>query len=107
MSLILQCDLQKFRSTLLAFLQRLPHNETLKTHEPTLMTTALSLLKVENEENALLCIKIIIDGFRSHKDQTEQHVQPFLDLVKQMYSNMKTVVEKEFGGPKGRVEVSC
>lgn len=31
------------------------------------MSTALSLLKVENEDNALLCIKIIIDGFRSHK----------------------------------------
>ncbi len=31
------------------------------------MSTALKLLKVENEENALHCIKIIIDGFRSHK----------------------------------------
>ena len=34
------------------------------------MSTALSLLKVENEDNALLCIKIIIDGFRSHKVST-------------------------------------
>jgi hypothetical protein len=59
--------LQRLRSTLLSFLQRLPHNETLKPHEGTLMSTALNLLKVENEENALHCIKIIIDGFRSHK----------------------------------------
>lgn len=65
------------------------------------MSTALHLLKVENEENALLCIKIIIDGFRSHKEQTEQYVQPFLDLVKQMYANTKSVVEKEFGKNAG------
>lgn len=88
---------QRFRNTLLAFLQRLPRTEPLKPHESTLMSTALSLLKVENEENALLCIKIIIDGFRSHKEQTEQHVQPFLNLVKEMYANIKEVVEKEFG----------
>lgn len=91
---------QRFRSALLAFLQRLPHNDTLKSHENALMSTALALLKVENEENALLCIKIIIDGFRSHKEQTEQHVQPFLDLVKQMYANTKGVIEKEFGAGK-------
>ncbi|KAJ9105954.1 hypothetical protein QFC19_003288 [Naganishia cerealis] len=88
---------QKFRSTCLAILQRLPRNDALKPHEGALMSTALHLLKVENEENALLCIKIIIDGFRSHKEQTEQYVQPFLDLVKQMYANTKSVVEKEFG----------
>lgn len=91
---------QRFRSSLLAFLQRLPHNDTLKAHEATLMSTALALLKIENEENALLCIKIIIDGFRSHKEQTEQHVQPFLDLVKKMYSNTKSVIENEFGSGK-------
>jgi transformation/transcription domain-associated protein len=85
------------------------------------MSTALKLLKVENEENALHCIKIIIDGFRSHKvrrlaavvgvtfadsthaengqEQTEVHVRPFLDLVKQMYANTRQVVEQEFGKP--------
>ncbi len=59
--------LQRLRGTLLTFLQRLPHNETLKPHTQKLMETALELLKRENEENALHCIKIIIDGFRSHK----------------------------------------
>lgn len=97
--------LQRFRNTLLAFLQRLPHNDPLKPHESSLMSTALALLKIENEENALLCIKIIIDGFRSHKEQTEQHVQPFLNLVKEMYANIKQVVEKEFGKPEAEVSL--
>ena len=30
----------------------------------------IKLMKVENEENALLCIKILIDGFRNHKVST-------------------------------------
>lgn len=31
------------------------------------MELMIKLLKVENEENALSCIKIMIDGIRNHK----------------------------------------
>jgi hypothetical protein len=31
------------------------------------MTLMVKLIKVENEENALICIKVMIDGFRAHK----------------------------------------
>jgi hypothetical protein len=31
------------------------------------------------------------------QDEAEPFVEPFLDLVKSMYANTKTVVEKEFG----------
>ncbi|KAK4687186.1 transformation/transcription domain-associated protein, partial [Tremellales sp. Uapishka_1] len=88
---------QRYRHTLLSFLQRLPHTEPFRQHETVVMDMMVKLLKLENEENALLCIKIMIDGFRSHKEQTEPHVEPFLELVKTMYANTKQVVEKEFG----------
>ncbi|ODN82926.1 hypothetical protein L202_01173 [Cryptococcus amylolentus CBS 6039] len=95
---------QRFRHTLLAFLQRLPHTEPFRHHMSSVMELCVKLLKIENEENALLCIKIMIDGLRSNKDQMEPYTEPFLDLVKQMYANIKAVVEKEFGtsgsGPK-------
>lgn len=95
---------QRFRHTLLAFLQRLPHTEPFRHHMNSVMELCVKLLKIENEENALLCIKIMIDGLRSNKDQMEPFTEPFLDLVKQMYANIKAVVEKEFGpsggGPK-------
>ena len=58
---------QRFRHTLLAFLQRLPHNEPFRQHEAPVMDGMVKLLRLENEENALLCIKVMIDGFRSHK----------------------------------------
>ncbi|BEJ12109.1 hypothetical protein CspHIS471_0205690 [Cutaneotrichosporon sp. HIS471] len=93
---------QRFRHTLLAYLQRLPHSEPFRQYEAKVLELMVKLLKVENEDNALLCIKIMIDGFRSHKDQAEPFVQPFLDLVKQMYANLKGVVEKEWGSPGGK-----
>jgi transformation/transcription domain-associated protein len=93
---------QRYRHTLLAYLQRLPHTEPFRQYEARVMELMVRLLKVENEDNALLCIKIMIDGFRSHKDQAEPFVEQFLDLVKQMYANLKGVVEKEFGTPAGK-----
>lgn len=58
---------QRYRQTLLTFLQRLPHNEPFRQHEVPVMDLMVKLLRVENEENALLCLKVMIDGFRSHK----------------------------------------
>ncbi|WWC92285.1 uncharacterized protein L201_007239 [Kwoniella dendrophila CBS 6074] len=94
---------QRYRHTLLAFLQRLPHTEPFRHHMSSVMDLCVKLLKLENEENALLCIKIMIDGLRSNKEQMEPYIEPFLDLVKQMYANTKAVVEKEFG-PTGGIK---
>ena len=40
------------------------------------------------------------------QEQAEQFVDPFLELVKQMYANTKSVVEKEFNTPKSAVSES-
>jgi hypothetical protein len=95
------------------------------------MELMLHLLRVENEENGVVCIKIVIDqnryafltwlaaqadssapnpqmtsyfrllatysGCRTFKSDTEKHVGEFLDLVKEMYRNLKEVVRSEFG----------
>ena len=58
---------QRYRHTLLSFLQRLPHTEPFRQHEIAIMELMVKLLRIENEENALLCLKVMIDGFRSHK----------------------------------------
>lgn len=59
--------LQRYRHTLLSFLHRLPHTEPFKAYEGTVMDLMIKLMKSENEENALICIKIMIDGFRAHR----------------------------------------
>ena len=58
---------QRYRHTLFTFLQRLPHNEPFRQYEAPIMEAMIKLLRVENEENALPCLKVMIDGFRNHK----------------------------------------
>ena len=45
------------------------------------MELMIKLMKVENEENALLCIKILIDGFRNHKVSTNTVPNAFTTLT--------------------------
>jgi transformation/transcription domain-associated protein len=58
---------QRLRNSLLTFIQRLPKTDPFKVHEVAVMELAIKLLRVENEENALVCIKIMIDAFRNHR----------------------------------------
>ncbi|CDZ98369.1 Histone acetyltransferase SAGA, TRRAP/TRA1 component, PI-3 kinase superfamily [Phaffia rhodozyma] len=87
----------KLRHTLLEIIQRLPHNEYMRPFADSLMSLMLHLLRVENEDNGVICIKIMIDHNRTFKDEVEKHVKEFLDLVKVMYGNLRAVVKEEFG----------
>lgn len=57
----------RIRHALLVFIQRLSHSEPYKQHATTIMDLTIKLLKMENEDNALLCIKIMIDAVRNYK----------------------------------------
>ncbi|CAG8473496.1 8844_t:CDS:10, partial [Racocetra fulgida] len=53
----------------------------------------------ENEDNAVICLKIIIDLHRSYKHQLVDLVKPFLDIVQEMYKNMEQTVKDSFDSP--------
>lgn len=81
---------------MLEVIHRLPGNEIFLPYVHLLMKLLLDLLRVENEENAVLCLKIIIDLHRTFKVQLEDYVLPFLGFVKELYQNMKEAVETTF-----------
>ncbi|GAA5934352.1 histone acetyltransferase TRA1 [Sporobolomyces koalae] len=56
----------KFRKLLIEVLLRLPHAEPLRQYAPSLISLLLHLLRTENEENALLCMKTFIDLHRTY-----------------------------------------
>ena len=88
---------------------RLPQTEPLKEHAAELCKTLMHLLRVENEENAVVCVKIIIDLHRSFRHVLEDQVQPFLDIVQEIYQNMEQTVKDAFDSPTtpaGAVTVS-
>lgn len=90
---------QKLRNTILEILHRLPQTEPLKEYAPELCRTLLQLMRVENEDNAVVCVKIIIDLHRAFKHVLEDQVQPFLDVVQEIYQNMDQAVKDAFDNP--------
>ena len=90
------------RHLLLETLHRLGHHDPLRLHAPALTTMLLKLMETENEENAILAVKIIIDLHRSYKDHIGSTASGFLELVKQAYQNMPEVVMKAFGDENGQ-----
>ncbi|KAI9495464.1 hypothetical protein BDB00DRAFT_870320 [Zychaea mexicana] len=90
---------QKLRNIILEIIYRLPQTEPLKEHATELCKTLMHLLRVENEENAVVCVKIIIDLHRSFRHVLEDQVQPFLDIVQEIYQNMEQTVKDAFDAP--------
>ncbi|CAG8494689.1 11619_t:CDS:10, partial [Ambispora leptoticha] len=92
--------IQKLRNVVLEILHRLPLNDALKPYALDLLKLVMQLLRTENEENAVICLKIIIDLHKYYKLILEDQVQPFLDIVQEMYQNMKQTVHEVFDTPQ-------
>ena len=99
----------KLRNILLEMFNRLPSSDHLATRIPDLLSLALKLLKTESEENAIICLRIIIDLHKNHrpsldppvkvKQCLEQSVQPFLDIVLGMYQQLPDTLQQTFTAP--------
>jgi transformation/transcription domain-associated protein len=81
---------------ILEIIHRFPYNESLKIFAKELMACLMNLMHVDNEENAVICLKIIVDLHKNYTSLMEEFVQPFLDLVKEIYGNMPTAVASAF-----------
>ncbi|KAJ1932885.1 transcription-associated protein 1, partial [Linderina pennispora] len=78
---------QKLRSTLLEIIQRLPHSEVLRPIALDVVTTLMSQVKNENEENAVLCLKIIYEVHRLFRNSMDPMAVSFLELAVEIYRN--------------------
>ena len=89
---------QKLRNIILEILNRLPNNELLKPYVQNLLKLCMYLLEVENEENALICLRVIIDLHKNYRPTLEGEVQAFLDVVQKIYSELPKTVTVSFKG---------
>ncbi|CAN6608795.1 transcription-associated protein 1 [Trichomonascus vanleenenianus] len=87
---------QRLRSCLLDIILRLQTNETLKPRAPEILKLVMNLLRNENEDNGVLCMKILTSLHRAYKAFLFDQVQPFLDLVMDIYKNIPQVVKELF-----------
>ncbi|ERM96869.1 hypothetical protein AMTR_s00254p00000830 [Amborella trichopoda] len=71
----------KVRNVIVEILNRLPHSEVLRPFVQDLLKVAMHVLTTDNEENGLICLRIIFDLLRNFRPTLEAEVQPFLDFV--------------------------
>ncbi|GAV88596.1 PI3_PI4_kinase domain-containing protein/FAT domain-containing protein [Cephalotus follicularis] len=86
----------KLRNIVVEILNRLPHSEVLRPFVQELLKVAMQILTTDNEENGLICIRIIFDLLRNFRPTLETEVQPFLDFVCKIYQNFRLTVSHFF-----------
>ncbi|XP_077231461.1 uncharacterized protein LOC143864410 isoform X2 [Tasmannia lanceolata] len=86
----------KLRNIIVEILNRLPHSEVLRPFVQELLKVAMQVLTLDNEENGLICIRIIFDLLRNFRPSLENEVQPFLDFVCTIYQNFRSTVSYFF-----------
>lgn len=86
----------KLRNVVVEILNRLPHSEVLRPFVQDLLKVAMHVLTTDNEENGLICIRIIFDLLRNFRPTLENEVQPFLDFVCKIYQNFRLTVTHFF-----------
>ena len=91
---------QRLRNTVLETIHRLPmSSEAVRPYLAELVDLLMNLVRVENEDNAVLCMKSIMDIQRGQTEATGSKVQPFLDLIKEMFDGMSQTVKDTFDAP--------
>ncbi|KAJ4373715.1 transcription-associated protein 1 [Didymella sp. IMI 355093] len=89
---------QRIRNCVLEILHRLPMNpgDAVEPHAAKIVDKLMSLVKLENEDNAVLCMKTIMDFQRHQTKALQDRVQPFLDLIQEMFETMEQAVHDTF-----------
>ncbi|RMZ78746.1 hypothetical protein DV737_g3746, partial [Chaetothyriales sp. CBS 132003] len=80
------------RNQVLEILHRLPHAQhDVEPYAVEMVDLLMDLVRVENEDNAVLCLKTVMDLERQQPVATASRVQPFLDLIQEMFELMESV----------------
>ncbi|KAF7880607.1 uncharacterized protein EAF02_007453 [Botrytis sinoallii] len=88
---------QKLRCCVLEILHRLPTNppESFEPYAVEVVDLLISLVRIDNEENATLCVKTIMDIMRSQTKVLQDKVQTFLGLIQDLFDQMDSVVRDQ------------
>lgn len=88
---------QKLRHLVLGILQRLPLNEELEPYAKDLLTKLAGILERDNEENGIVCLKLMTSLHKAYSGSLGGEVPRFVAFLKRVYGEMPGAVEREFG----------
>lgn len=75
---ISEYNIQQVRKLILEMIHRLPSNEYLRPYVRQILTLIFKLLETDNEENVLVCLRIIIDLHKQYKPTFNPEVSNIL-----------------------------
>lgn len=87
---------QQVRKLILEMIHRLPTSEILRPYVGSILSLMLKLLQTDNEENILVCLRIIIELHKQYRPAFNPEIHMFLTLVKQIYSDLPKHMPKIF-----------
>ncbi|KAG9241802.1 hypothetical protein BJ878DRAFT_544879 [Calycina marina] len=99
---------QRLRNTVLEILHRLPTSppEAFQPFAEEIVELLINLVRIDNEENATLCVKTVMDIMRHQQQACGEKVQPFLTLIQDLFDQMGTVVHEQLDNPEPGAIVS-
>eukprot|EP01127_Copromyxa_protea_P022666 TRINITY_DN8267_c0_g1_i1.p1 TRINITY_DN8267_c0_g1~~TRINITY_DN8267_c0_g1_i1.p1 ORF type:complete len:3694 (+),score=584.33 TRINITY_DN8267_c0_g1_i1:40-11082(+) len=97
----------KFRTLLLETIHRLPSTDVLRPFVGELLTYLMAILKDENETDAVVCLRLIIELHKNYRGaptnpgypravNLEIFVQPFIEFVYNLYREVPETVRRNF-----------
>eukprot|EP00941_MAST-03F_sp_MAST-3F-sp1_P001870 g1870.t1 len=94
------------RKIVLEILNRLPNNKVLEPHVKALLGVSMHVLEHDNEDNALVALRIIFDLHKNFRPNLGDEVEPFLVFVQQLYQSLRHTVHESFGNKNANRTVS-
>ncbi|XP_028408078.1 transformation/transcription domain-associated protein-like isoform X2 [Dendronephthya gigantea] len=88
--------IQQLRKLILEIIHRIPTNDHLRPHYKNILTAMFHLLESENEENVLVCLRIIIELHRQFRPPMQTEIQHFLHFVKNIYKELPINIKSSF-----------
>ena len=101
---IAEYNIQQVRKIILEMIHRLPTNEHLRLYVKQTLNLMFKLLERENEDNVLICLRIIIELHKQYRPQYSSEIQTFLQFVKGIYRDLPNHLSKIFE-PKSQIKV--
>lgn len=93
---ISEYNIQQVRKLILEMIHRLPSNDYLRPYVKQILSLMSKLLETDNEENVLVCLRIIIELHKQYKPTFNPEIQYFLQFVKSVYSELPNNLPKIF-----------
>ena len=89
---IAELHIQQVRKLVLEMIQRLPANDLLRPFAKNILSLTFKLLEVDNEENVLVCLRIIIELHKQFRPSHPPETFQSSSLLKFLYSALKVSI---------------